>query len=107
MSKDTVPLTSDWNLVRWNYVTRKVRQIQIRIVKYLKQGKKREVRKLQRLLVNSHYVALLAVRRVTENKGKNTPGVDGKLLNTPTKKWEAATTRKKAVDYKPIPLRRV
>jgi len=106
MLYSTVPLTTNWNSILWNKVLRKVRQIQIRIVKYLKQGKKRAVGKLQRLLRHSHYAALLAVRRVTENKGKNTAGVDGKLLNTPAKKWEAATTRPKSKDYKTLPLKR-
>ncbi|MBA7704337.1 hypothetical protein ES703_113142 [subsurface metagenome] len=32
----TVPLTSQWNSIDWNEVLRKVRQIQTRIVKYLK-----------------------------------------------------------------------
>ena len=58
----------------WNTVLRKVRQIQTRIVKYLKKGKLWKAKKLQRLLRNSHYAALLAVRRVTSNKGKKTPG---------------------------------
>jgi len=33
---DTVPLTSPWNIIDWNVTQRKVRQIQTRIVKYLK-----------------------------------------------------------------------
>ncbi len=31
----------------------------------------------------------LAVKRVTENQGKRTPGVDGKLWSTPTSEWKA------------------
>ena len=33
---------------------------------------------------------LLAVRRVTSNKGKRTPGIDGELCSTAAKKYEAA-----------------
>ncbi len=84
---DTAPLALRWNSVDWNRTIRKVRQIQTRIVKYLKQGKLWRAKKLQRLLRNSHAAALLAVKRVTSNKGKNTPGIDGELLNTPEKKW--------------------
>jgi len=103
----TVPLTSQWNLIDWNEVLRKVRQIQTRIVKYLKRGKLWKAKKLQRLLRNSHYAALLAVKRVTSNKGKKTPGIDAKLLNTPEKKWEAATNIPKSKEYNPLPLKRV
>lgn len=103
----TAPLTSQWNSIDWNITTRKVRQIQTRIVKYLKQGKLWKVKKLQRLLRHSHYAALLAVKRVTSNKGKKTAGIDGKLLNTPEKKWEAATNIPNSKQYKPLPLKRV
>jgi len=70
MSNSTASLTIDWNSILWNHVLRKVRQIQVRIVKYLKRGMKRAAGKLQRLLHHSHYAILLAIRRVTENKGK-------------------------------------
>jgi RNA-directed DNA polymerase len=103
----TVPLTYDWNSINWNITLRKVRQIQTRIVKYLKQGKLWKVKKLQRLLRNSFTAALLAVRRVTSNKGKKTAGVDGNLLDTPAKKWDAATNVPKPEKYKPLPLKRI
>ena len=38
------------------------------------------VKKLQSLLVKSHNARILAVKRVSENKGKNTAGVDKELL---------------------------
>jgi RNA-directed DNA polymerase len=44
---------------------------------------------LQRLLTHSHSGKALAVRRVTENQGKNTPGVDRVRWNTPEKKATA------------------
>ena len=43
---------------------------------------------LQRLLTHSFSGKALAVRRVTENQGKNTPGVDKMTWNTPQKKLE-------------------
>jgi RNA-directed DNA polymerase len=103
----TVPLTQGWNSVNWNTVPRKVRQVQTRIVKYLKQGKFWKAKKLQRLLRNSFIGALIAVRRVTSNKGKKTAGVDGKLLDTPAKKWDAAINIPKSERYKPLPLKRI
>jgi RNA-directed DNA polymerase len=47
----------------------------------------------------------LAVKRVTENKGKRTPGVDGVLWNTPQKKALAVHTLRQR-GYHPLPLRR-
>nr|WP_234704715.1 reverse transcriptase N-terminal domain-containing protein [Sinorhizobium meliloti] len=37
-----------------------------------------KVQALQRLLTRSQSGKMLAVKRVTENRGKRTPGVDGK-----------------------------
>jgi RNA-directed DNA polymerase len=47
------------------------------------------VKALQRLLTHSFMAKALAVRRVTENQGKKTPGVDGKIWNTPEAKSKA------------------
>ena len=61
---------------------------------------------MQWILAHSWYAKLLAVKRVTGNKGKNTPGVDGIIWTKPSDKWIAAKslTRK---GYKACPLRRV
>jgi RNA-directed DNA polymerase len=63
-----------------------VRKLQNRIVKANKAGRKRMVKKLQSLLAKSLSARILAVKRVSENRGKNSAGVDGKLLNTDSKK---------------------
>jgi RNA-directed DNA polymerase len=44
------------------------------------------VRKLQQLLTRSFSTKAIAVKRVTENKGKRTAGVDGETWNTPVAK---------------------
>ncbi len=61
---------------------------------------------VQRLLTHSFSGKALAVRRVTENHGKNTPGVDGILWDTPNKKARAVHTLRQR-GYHPTPLRRV
>ena len=48
-----------------------------------------KVRALQRLLTHSYSGKVLAVRRVTENDGKKTPGVDQEIWDTPEKKTQA------------------
>jgi RNA-directed DNA polymerase len=97
---------SGWNSIDWDLVESKVRSVQVRIVKAKKAGKHRKVKSLQWILAHSVYAKLLAVKRVTGNKGKNTPGVDGIVWSKPTDKWNAALslTRK---GYKVCPLRRV
>jgi len=66
----------------------------------------RRVRALQRLLTHSHSGKVLAVRRVTENDGRKTPGVDREIWDTPEKKtWAAHELKRRG--YQPQPLRRV
>ena len=65
-----------------------------------------KVKALQRLLTHSFSGKALAVRRVTENQGKNTPGVDKVTWNTPQKKINAISSLRQR-DYRPQPLRRI
>ena len=48
----------------------------------------------------------MAVKRVTENRGKNTAGVDGTTWSTPAAKMKAVNSLKHN-GYKPLPLKRV
>lgn len=100
------PSHPGWHDVDWRHAYQEVRQLQIRIVKATQQRQYRKVKNLQRLLTHSMAAKLLAVRRVTENSGKNTPGVDGVLLSTPQDKMEAVHSLHKR-GYQPLPLRRV
>lgn len=98
--------TNSWHTIDWYAVERKVRELQVRIAKATKQQQWRRVKALQRMLVRSFAAKCLAVKRVTENRGKRTAGVDGELWSTPESKWRAVfrLTRK---GYKPKPLKRV
>ena len=96
----------DWHTIDWPFVYKTVRRLQARIVKATQAGKWRKVRSLQRLLTRSFSAKAPAVRRITENRGQKTPGVDGEIFNTPQKKAEA-TNRLRPHRYKPQPLRRV
>ncbi len=49
---------------------------------------------------------MLAVRIVTQNKGKRTPGIDGELWNSPSEKMKAAL-RLTDKQYRAQPLRRI
>ena len=96
----------DWHAIDWQQVHHNVRRLQARIVKATQAGKWGKVKALQHLLTHSFSGKALAVRRVTENQGKRTPGVDGVVWDTPEKKATAVQSlwRRR---YRPKPLRRV
>lgn len=97
---------TDWHAIDWKSVHNNVRRLQARIVKATQEGKWNKVKALQRLLTHSFSGKAQAVRRVTENQGKNTPGVDKVTWNTPQKKLNAIYSLRQR-DYHPRPLRRV
>jgi len=75
-----------WHDIDWVKCHKKVKNLQARIVKVTAEGRWRMVRKLQQLLTRSFSAKAIAVKRVTENKGKRTAGVDGETWNTPAAK---------------------
>src|SRR6266436_5156505 len=97
---------TDWHAINWQTVNHNVRRLQARIVKATQEGRWNKVKALQRLLTHSFSGKALAVRRVTENQGKNTPGVDQITWNTPQKKMNAVYSLRQR-DYHPQPLRRI
>jgi RNA-directed DNA polymerase len=90
----------------WKTVQLKVRRLQMRIAKAVKLKRYRLVQSLQWLLTHSYFAKLLAVRRVTSNQGKNTPGVDGVVWKTSRQKMNAVKLLYRR-GYKASPLRRV
>lgn len=97
------PAFSERELLR---ARRIVCRLQQRIVKAVQQGRWRKVQALQYLLTRSRSGKVLAVQRVTENQGKNTPGVDGVTWTTPVQKRNAVDTLRQR-GYRSLPLRRV
>ena len=101
-----VDVTWQWHSIDWEIARRHVRRLQMRIAKAVQERRWGKVRALQNILTHSYYAKLLAVKRVTSNKGKRTPGVDGVL-------WRGARAKRRAVyslrrrGYKPLPLRRI
>src|SRR5258708_3323897 len=95
-----------WDGIQWYRTQRHVRRLQARIVKATQEKRWGKVKALQRLLTHSFSGKALAVRRVTENQGKKTPGVDKALWDTPEKKAQAIRDLRQR-DYHPQPLKRV
>jgi len=97
---------AEWFAINWPSVYRNVRRLQVRIVKAMKENRWNKVKVLQHLLTCSYSGKVLAVRRVTENNGKRTPGVDRIVWKTPEDKTKAVDDLKRR-EYHPQPLRRV
>ena len=100
-SREAVP----WHTIDWARCRRNVKRLQARIVKATEEGRWSKVKALQWLLTHALSGKALAVNRVTENKGKNTPGVDKVTWQDPESKWMAIHQLQQR-GYKARPLRR-
>jgi RNA-directed DNA polymerase len=99
-------LRSHWATINWPQCQKNVQRLQARIVQATKRERWNKVKALQHLLTRSFSAKSLAVKRVTENKGKWTPGVDGQIWQTSTQKSQAIVSLRQR-GYRPQPLRRV
>jgi len=95
-----------WHEIDWSQAHRNVRRLQARIVKATQEGRWGKVKSLQWLLTHSLSGKAIAVKQVTENQGKKTPGVDGETWSTPQAKTAALKSLKRR-GYQPKPLKRV
>lgn len=96
----------NWESINWSHHEVVVKKLQVRIAKAMQAGNQRTAKALQWLLTHSFSAKLLAVKKVTQNKGKNTPGVDGITLSKPEQKAALVKDLNRR-NYKPLPLRRV
>ena len=95
-----------WDEIPWKKLEGRVRKLQNRIAKAFREGRINKAKALQYLLTRSLAAKALAVRRVTTNPGKSTPGVDRIVWKTPKQKRDALTLLKRR-HYRALPLRRV
>jgi RNA-directed DNA polymerase len=100
------PAAEMWDRTIWPRIEAEVKRHQMRIAKAVREGRWGKVKALQRLLTRSHSGKMLAVRRVTENSGKRTPGVDGRTWLTPARRWKGMLSLRHR-GYRAMPLRRV
>ena len=95
-----------WSSIDWAQCHREVRRLQARIVKATREGRHGKVKALQWLLTHSFCGKALSVKRVTENRGKRTSGVDHRLWSTPKAKSQAILSLRRH-GYQPLPLKRI
>ena len=99
-------LEMSWHKINWANCHSQVRRLQARIVKATQEGRWNKVKALQWLLAHSWSGKVIAIKRVTENQGKKTPGVDRETWSTPNAKLQAVLSLRRR-GYQPLPLRRV
>lgn len=98
--------TEAWQQIDFDAMEEEVFRLQMRIAKAVKEGKHGKAKTLQWILTHSFAAKCLAVKQVTENKGKKTPGIDGARWLTPAAKHHAVLVLKRR-GYKAQPLRRI
>ena len=99
-------LARQWNSIDWIAIKFRVNRLQTRIAKATQNKNWNLVKRLMYLLTHSYSTKLLAVRIVTQNHGKRTAGVDGKLCTTASDKMQAALSLTDK-HYHAHPLRRI
>ena len=88
-------LAQQWKTIDWHSVKREVKRLQMRIAKAVSQKRWNKVKALQWLLTHSFSAKLLAVKRVSTNKGSRTPGIDGVVWRSPTARMKGALSLKR------------
>lgn len=95
-----------WYTINWGQVSKEVKRLQMRIAKAARENHYGKVKALQWILTHSYFAKLLAIKRVTQNSGAHTPGVDGVIWKTPAQKIKAVKSLQRR-GYHPAPLRRI
>lgn len=95
-----------WDNLNWDSIEQHVLRLQMRIAKAIQNGRQGKAKALQWLLTHSRFAKLLAVRRVTQNRGRKTAGVDKIILQTSKQKMLTAISLKRR-GYQAKPLRRI
>jgi|GEM_PF-1304582 len=95
-----------WTSSPWRKPRKAKLRTQKRIFTANKNSDEKTARKLQRLMLQSRDMKLLAVRNVTEmSKGRNTPGIDGVCNLSSKEKLELVENL--TLDQRPRPVRRI
>ncbi|ELB2150453.1 group II intron reverse transcriptase/maturase [Vibrio parahaemolyticus] len=100
------PDSAQWQSINWQAVESHVLKLQMRIAKATREGKHGKAKALQWILTHSRSAKLLAVKRVSQNKGSKTPGIDGVIWNTDTRRMKAVNQLSRKA-YQAKPLKRI
>ena len=95
-----------WDSVNWSTIETEVYRLQTRIAKAIREGRHGKVKALQWLLTHSFHAKLLAVKRVVQNQGGKTPGINNVIWKTSQQKLKAAQSLRRR-GYQTQPLKRI
>ena len=94
-----------WTKLNWTAIRVNIKTYQEEIIKSSRNGKKRKMHKLMKKLVKSEYAKLYAIYIVTQkNKGKFTPGIDGKIYLSPEDRMSLSREKFNYKNYKFHPI---
>jgi len=96
-----------WSEINFSQLERNVRRLQGRIYSASKKGDKKRVKNLMKLLARSWSARILAIYTITQkNKGRLTPGIDGKIYLTSKDRMELSKDKFDYRTYKYQPVLR-
>lgn len=97
---------SNWHNLSWKEISVEVQSLRFRIFRYSRLGDLRKLRNLQRLLINSDSLLLLAIRKVTQS---HTPDVDMETAVTPAERYRLFEELKLTgvLNWDPRPVKRI
>ncbi|CAE6920226.1 Group II intron [Vibrio sp. B1FLJ16] len=98
--------SAQWQSINWKVVEAHILKLQMRIAKATQEGKHGKAKALQWILTHSRSAKLLAVKRVSQNKGSKTPGIDGVIWNTDTRRMKEVNQLSRKA-YQARPLKRI
>ena len=97
-----------WNSIDWNANRRVVRNLRQRIYRASREGNRRKLRSLQRLMLKCRANREMSIRRVTQiNAGRETPGVDKLVVKTPEARTRLMAELSTYEPWKAKPVKRV
>lgn len=98
----------DWDSINWESAERQVTHLRRRIYRATCEQKWNKVRSLTKLMLRSRSNLLLSVQRVTQtNKGKGTPGIDGRVALTNKARMTLIRQMEQRQFWKAQPSRRI
>lgn len=101
-------MLTHWSQINWTGVERNVKRLQGQIFRAVRAGNTAKAKSLQKLLARSSSAKLLAICKVTQqNRGRNTPGIDGILCKTPEARLALFEQGLSFKRYRPKRVRRI
>ena len=95
-----------WEEIDFQKAEKRVKKLQRRIAEAYRNQRYDVMMYLQNTLIHSFSAKALAVKRITSNKGKKTPGIDGVIWNTSESKIDAIYSLNRR-GYKSNTLKRI